>query len=124
MLYQLISIAGAIMILVLWFAPEIYYYSERLMATRHAFFLAEFADLPYEREMELDKVRRARPAIVFTKTNSERAVREAFPQMMELVDREYHAAGSVEDEDSYLILARNDRVPLRDYGNDRWPCYR
>ena len=94
------------------------------MATRHAFFLAQFGDLPYEREMELEKVRRASPAIVFTKATSERAVREAFPQMMELVDREYHPAGSVEDGDSYLILARNDRVPVRDYGNDRWPCYR
>jgi hypothetical protein len=44
-------------ILVLWFAPEIYYYSDRLMATRHAFFLEQFGDLPYEREMEMDKVR-------------------------------------------------------------------
>ena len=111
-------------ILVLWFAPEIYYYSERLMATRHAFFLAQFGDLLYEREMEMDKVRRSSPAIVFTKARSERPVREAFPQMMELIDREYHAAGSVEDGDRYLILARNDRVPVRDYGTDRWPCYR
>ena len=111
-------------ILVLWFAPEIYYYSERLMATRHAFFLAQFGDLPYEREMEIEKVRRSPPAIVFTKSNSERAVREAFPQMMELVDREYHPAASVEDGDRYLILVQNDRVPVRDYGTDRWPCYR
>lgn len=111
-------------ILVLWFAPEIYYYSDRLMATRHAFFLAQFGDLPYEREMEMDKVRRSPPAIVFTKARSERPVREAFPQMMGLIDREYHAAGSVEDADRYLILVPNDRVPVRDYGTDRWPCYR
>jgi hypothetical protein len=111
-------------ILVLWFAPEIYYYSERLMGTRHAFFLAQFADLPHERAMELERVRRARPAIVFTKANSDRAAREAFPEMIELVGREYHAVGAIDDGDRYQILVRNDRVPVREYGNDRWPCYR
>ncbi|HVQ14718.1 MAG TPA: hypothetical protein VMS40_14050 [Vicinamibacterales bacterium] len=111
-------------ILVLWFAPEIYYYSDRLMATRHAFFLSEFGNLPTERDMEIDKIRRWPPAVVFTRAKSERPVRKAFPEVMDLLARDYHVAGSVKDDDPYQILVRTDRTPVRDYGAERWPCYR
>ncbi len=111
-------------ILVLWFAPEIYYYSDRLMATRHAFFLAELGNLSFERDMEIDKIRRWPPAVVFTRRGSEGAVRKEFPQVMDLLARDYHVAASVEDDDPYLILVRADRTPAREYGADRWPCYR
>jgi hypothetical protein len=111
-------------IAVLWFAPEIYYYADRLMASRHAFFLAEFRRLSHERDMEIEKVKRAPPAIVFTKSGSEGTARLAFPQVMDLVSREYHVAGWIDDGDRYSLLVRNDRLPVRDYGVDRWPCYR
>ena len=111
-------------ILVLWFAPEIYYYSGRLMASRHTFFLSEFGDLPFERDMEKAKVKRTRPPIVFTRAQSERSVRMAFPEVMDLIQREYRVTGGIEDDDPYLILVRNDRNPVRAYGPDRWPCYR
>jgi hypothetical protein len=111
-------------ILVLWFAPEIYYYSDRLMSTRHAFFLAEFGKLPSERDMEIDKITRWPPTLVFTRTKSERAVREAFPQVVDLLARDYRRAGSVQDDDPYVILVRADRTPVREYGAEHWPCYR
>ena len=112
-------------ILVLWFAPEIYYYSDRLMATRHAFFLSEIGDLPVERDMEIAKVRRLPPTIVFTRPKSERPVRMAFPQVMDLIGSDYQVAGSIPDNnDPYQILVRRDRPPVRSYGADRWPCYR
>jgi hypothetical protein len=111
-------------ILVLWFAPEIYYYSGRLMASRHAFFLTQFGKLDFERDMEMAKVRRMPPAIVFTRSQSERAARAAFPRLFELVNREYHVVASIDDADQYVILVRNDRNPVRAYGSDRWPCYR
>jgi hypothetical protein len=111
-------------ILVLWFAPEIYYYSDRLMATRHAFFLSQFGNLPSERAMEIDKLRRWPPTIVFTRATAQRIIRQAFPQTIELLERDYHVAARVEDADGYLILVRNDRASVHDYGTDRWPCYR
>jgi hypothetical protein len=94
------------------------------MATRHAFFLAQFGDLPAERDMEIDKIRRWPPAIVFTRAKSERSVREAFPRVMDLLARDYHVAATVKDDDPYQILVRVDRTPVREYGADRWPCYR
>ncbi len=110
---------------VLWFAPEIYYYSGRLMASRHAFFLPEFGGLPHERDMEIGKVSRTPPAIVFTRAGSDDAVLRAFPQVMDLASREYHVGGWIEDSgDRYSFLVRNDRLPVRAYGADGWPCYR
>jgi hypothetical protein len=112
-------------IAVLWFAPEIYYYSDRLMASRHAFFLPEFGSLPHEGEMEMDKVSRTPPAMVFTRTGSDEAVRRAFPQVVDLASRDYHVAGWIDEAGNrYSFLVRKDRRPVRAYGADRWPCYR
>jgi hypothetical protein len=30
----------------------------------------------------------------------------------------------VKDDDPYVVLARSDRTPVREYGSDHWPCYR
>lgn len=110
---------------VLWFAPEIYYYSDRLMASRHAFYLPEFGSLPHERDMEMEKVSRTPPAMVFTRTGSDDAVRRAFPQVMDLASRDYHVAGWIDEAGNrYSFLVRKDRMPVREYGADGWPCYR
>jgi len=112
-------------ILVLWFAPEIYYYADRLMASRHAFFLPDLGALPHERAMELDKIRRSPPRMVFVKAGSTREPRETFPELFDLTAGEYRLGGRIEaDDDRYDILVRPDRPSLRSYGEDGWPCYR
>ena len=111
-------------ILVLWFAPEIYYYSDRLMAGRHLHFLPEFGALLHERQMELDKIRRTPPQIVFSRSGFEGAARRAFPEAMDVIASGYHVAGSLGGSDRFQILVRNDRTPVRSYGDDQWPCYR
>ena len=44
---------------------------------------------------------------------------------MDYVNREYSVAATVDDypDEQYLVLARNDRTPLGEYGSRRWPCY-
>ncbi len=111
-------------ILVLWFAPEIYYYSNRLMAGRHVFFLPALRTLSDEQRMEMEKLRRFPPQLVFARV-SDRSAGEAFPEMVDLLVQDFTLAGSVDDAgERYLILARSDRVPVRSYGNHGWPCYR
>lgn len=110
-------------ILALWFAPEIYYYSDRLMAGRHVFFLPPLGALPHERQAELDAIGRTPPQLVFTRPTSEREPREAFPEIFVLLDREYHLVGALETDERYLIYARNDRPATGAYGPDAWPCY-
>jgi hypothetical protein len=111
-------------ILVLWFAPEIYYYSNRLMAGRHVFFLPAQRTLIDEQRMELEKLRRFPPQLVFARV-SDRSAAEAFPDLVDMLVADFSLAASVDDGgERYLILARNDRMPVRSYGDHGWPCYR
>jgi hypothetical protein len=112
-------------ILVLWFAPEIYYYADRLMAGRHLYYLPQLGGLVHERRMELDKIRRSPPRIVFARALSDRPIRAAFPDIARMLDDEYEVGGIVPagDADDHVILVRKDRAPVREWGGDAWPCY-
>jgi hypothetical protein len=113
-------------ILVLWFAPEIYYYGDRLMASRHAVFVTNWAALPHEQDATLRKIARYKPPIALARRAAlEAYTREAFPRVVDYVNREYSVAATVDDYpgEQYLVLTRNDRTPLGEYGPRRWPCY-
>jgi hypothetical protein len=112
-------------ILVLWFAPEIYYYADRLMGGRHLHFTPAFRTLPEEQQQELEKVRRTSPLLAFTSSEFEAATAAAFPAMMEYVRHDYAEVVSVEDDGTrYRVLARREARPSSRYGKDDWPCYR
>jgi hypothetical protein len=112
-------------VLVLWFAPEIYYQSDRLMAGRHLHFTPAFRGLPDERRLELEKVRRTAPPVVFAKSALDGPARTAFPELVGYVHGEYEPAATIADEgEEYAILVRRARVPRGRYGQKGWPCYR
>jgi len=112
-------------LLVLWFSPEIYYHSDRLMAQRHLVFVPEWAALVHEQRMTLEKVRRFSPPVALARRSAlDTQARATFPRMVEYVEREYRLAGTVtESGEEYLIFARRDRVPLRTFAEEGWPCY-
>jgi hypothetical protein len=111
-------------ILVMWFAPEIYYYADRPMAGRHAFFLPGLGALPHEHAMEIAKIRRAPPGMVFVKAGSTREPRETFPELFDLIARDYRPGARIEaDDDRYDVLVPRDRPARRGYGEGGWPCY-
>jgi hypothetical protein len=111
-------------ILVRWFAPEIYYYSDRLMAGRHLFYLPAFSALPTQQRMEIEKIRRFAPRLVFDRA-SDRVADEAFPEVGALIASEYRVAAVDEaGGDQYRILVRVDDDPTRRYGSAQWPCFR
>jgi hypothetical protein len=110
-------------LVVLWFAPEIYYYSGRLAAQRHLVIVPGWAALPHEQRMTLEKVRRFAPPLVFA-AGLDGVTEATYPDLVGYVRREYEAAGSLSDqEDDYVILARRDRQQARAYGEEGWPCY-
>jgi len=110
-------------VLALWFAPEIYYYSDRLMGGRQLYFLPAFAALEHEQQMEVEKVARTQPPIVFA--DSETATSQAMPALAEYVRREYEQVGFLDGSgDRYRILARRGLVPAGRYGEHDWPCFR
>ena len=52
-------------LLVLWFAPEIYYYAGRLAAQRHLVFVPGWAGLEHEQRMTLAMAERFSPPLAF-----------------------------------------------------------
>ena len=112
-------------LLVLWFAPDIHYYSERLMAQRHLVFVPGWAALEDEQRLALAKVERFAPPLVFARRSAlEQDARASFPDVVAYIERAYAVAGTLSDDDEeYLVYARRDRVASGRYGEAGWPCY-
>ena len=112
-------------ILVLWYAPEIYFESDRLMAGRHLYFFVSFADLESEQRLELEKVMQHRPPVVLTNSAESVAAGKAVPGLVSYVERNY-TSGAAFDVDGarYSILTRRDLPPSSTDETTGWPCYR
>jgi len=112
-------------LLVLWYAPEIYYESDRLMAGRHLYFFSSFADVESEQRLEMAKVMRYRPPVVMTNSAETPAAGRAFPGLVSYVERNYTTGASFEVEGArYSILVRRDLPPSMPDKTTGWPCYR
>ena len=110
-------------VLVLWFEPEIPYFSERLIAQQHFVFPPAWAGLAHEQEATIRKVARYKPPIAFALA-SDTSARTAYPGLVDYVRRDYGVAATVKDGgENYLILTRKDRVPVARFGTQGWPCF-
>jgi hypothetical protein len=110
-------------LLVLWFAPEIYYYADRLMASRHLFFESGYELLTNEQRLTNEKIKRFSPPLVFATARLDTFTSEKYPGVVEYVHRQYEPVGSVEDEgERYVILLRRDERAVGTYGDSQWPC--
>lgn len=110
-------------LLVLWFAPEVYYYADRLMASRNLAYVPGY-EVPHEQEMTLAKVRRFAPPLVFADADLDLATRAIVPGVVDYVHQAYVEGPSVEEEGRrYAILVRRDAPVVRWYGEGRWPCF-
>jgi hypothetical protein len=110
-------------LLILWFAPEIHYDADRLMAGRHMYFFSAFRDIEEEQRRQLEKVTRFAPPIVLANWDNYAAAVTAFPALMRYVESTYVTAAAFdEDGDHYSILVRKDSPPATDKATG-WPCY-
>lgn len=111
-------------LLVLWFAPEIYYYADRLAAPRHLVFVPGYQALAHEQQLTVAKIERFSPPIVFANSSLDTNTRAIYPAVVDYVHREYDVAATMqEDGERYLILVRRDRRAAGRYGAEMWPCY-
>ena len=108
---------------VLWFAPEIYYYSDRTMALRHVIFVPGLVS-PYEQRMNAAKFTRFTPPIVFAPATFSTLTRALFPELVADVERDYVEAGSLGDVERYVVLVRRGRPAAGTWGPYQWPCFR
>jgi hypothetical protein len=111
-------------ILLLWFAPEIHFNADRLMAGRHLYYFAAFRTLEDEQHRELEKVMRTRPRMVLARRNGYQAAGIAFPGLLRFIERSYIPVAEFdEDGDRYSILIRRDAAPQSEDSVSGWPCY-
>jgi hypothetical protein len=109
-------------LLVLWFAPEIYYHSERLMASRHLYDPG-YEQLEQELRLTVDKTERYAPPLVFATGELESYVAQLYPEVAEIVNPEYTTIGAIEDNGRrYRVFLRKDASIVRSYDEHEWPC--
>jgi hypothetical protein len=110
-------------LLVLWFAPEIYYYADRLMATRELMYETAQLSLALEERLMLEKFQRFTPPLVFVAGGLERMAGHIYPTVIERLRHDYAPAGSVEDDGQrYQVFLRKNETVVRSYGDHAWPC--
>ncbi len=110
-------------LLVLWFAPQLYYYADRLMASRHLFYESGYERIAFEQQRTLEKIQRFAPPVVLATGDLDTFRRQAYPTLVDYIHREYETAGTVSDEgQQYQVLIRRNEHVVRPYGEHQWPC--
>ena len=112
-------------LLVLWFAPDLYYYSDRPFAGRLGFYLEGYWA---SEELELKNIaaiERDRPALALMESDREVTDLYTHPQLLRYLAESYHHVGTISGNEgrSIEVLARNGRVPSSRYGESEWPCF-
>jgi hypothetical protein len=111
-------------LLVLFFAPDIYFDSGRLMAQRHLVFVPAWAGLPSEQEHALARIRTFAPPIVLADASLDDRPSETYPAVVAYVREGYDVADTFEaNGNQYTIFARRGRPVAGRYGSRGWPCY-
>jgi hypothetical protein len=113
-------------LLVLWFAPDVYYYSDRPFAGRLGFYIEGYWATDRAEQMNIDGLERDRPAIALMETDREATDLYTYPRLLRYLDTSYHHIGTVPSSEGRTIevLARNDRHPSSTDDESGWPCYR
>jgi hypothetical protein len=112
-------------LLVLWFAPDLYYYSGRPFAGRLGFYMEGYwASVDHERE-NIAAIERDRPTVVLMEPGRRATDLYTYPLLLTYIENEYREAGVLESSDGRRVRVhvRNDRRPT---GVDRetgWPCF-
>ena len=110
-------------LLVLWFAPEIYYYADRLIASRHLFYDSGYQDIEQELRLSFEKVMRYAPPLVYATGELDTYTRTLYPRVVDYVHRNYELIGAIEDNGRrYQVFLRKDASVVRQFGEHEWPC--
>jgi hypothetical protein len=113
-------------LLVLWFAPDLYYYANRPFGGRLGFYMEGYWTSPVHERANIAAIEREQPLLAVVEAGREVSDLYSYPQLLEYVERQYMEIGELPSPDGNAIrvLARRDRVPLSIDPELGWPCYR
>jgi hypothetical protein len=112
-------------LLVTWFAPEVYFYSERKFAAGLAFFYPRFFSSPAEEEVALARLRAQTVPIALVDVASyEQSFVHDHPKLASLLAERYTVAGEVAASNArYRVLTDRHAVPVRVSSPWSLPCF-
>jgi len=113
-------------LLVLWFAPDVYYYADRPFAGRLGFYMEGYWNSEAHERANLARLERQRPLLALSEVEHEASDLWTYPRLRQYLDDHYLQVGEVTGNDGSVvrILARRDRRPVSTDPVLGWPCYR
>jgi hypothetical protein len=113
-------------LLVLWFAPEFYYYADRPFAGRMGAYMDGFYTSDTNRRQNIAALERDRPAVAILEAGREQTDLATHPSVLAYLAANYHELGRVPATDGTQIrvFGRNDRPSTSAHADLGWPCYR
>jgi hypothetical protein len=113
-------------LLVLWFAPQFYYYADRPFAGRLGFYMEGYWTSEDHQRVNLARLERDRPVLAISEAGHEESDLRTYPALLTYLAEFYSPIGELPDNDGSVIrvLARKDRPPTSTDEELGWPCYR
>ena len=113
-------------LLVLWFAPDLYYYADRPFGGRLGFYMEGYWTSPDHERANIAAIDRDRPLLAVVEAGREATDLYTYPQLLEYIDRHYSPIGELPSPggNAIRVLARTDRQPVSIDAELGWPCYR
>ncbi|MGH9237779.1 MAG: hypothetical protein ACRD3G_07035 [Vicinamibacterales bacterium] len=113
-------------LLVLWFAPELYYYADRPFAGRLGFYIKGYFTLEEEQRRNIESLERDRPTLVIIEAGREEIDLPSHPRVLAYLRASYDVVGEMPQTDGTVlrVYARRDREAQSLDPDVGWPCYR
>ena len=113
-------------LLVLWFAPEFYYYADRPFAGRMGAYMRGYYTSEINQRLNVAALERDRPAVAIMEAGRELTDMATHPAVLAYLAANYHELGTLPATDGTAIrvFGRSDRQPSSTHSGLGWPCYR
>lgn len=113
-------------LLVLWFAPELYYYADRPFAGRLGAYMDGYYTSESNQTQNLAALQRDRPAVAIMEAGREQTDLAGHPSALTYLATHYRQVGELPASDGSLlrVFGRTDREAVSSQPDLGWPCYR
>ena len=113
-------------LLVLWFAPDLYYYADRPFGGRLGFYMEGYWVSPFHERANIAAIERDQPLLAIVEEGREATDLYTYPRLLEYINQHYRPIGELPSSggNAIRVLARTDRLPVSIDSELGWPCYR